>query len=62
MELPCRDSGDELLRAGEMIDLRLRLRKTAAKQDLATVIVSAFDHHTRMLPFIYLDSKLPPPE
>jgi hypothetical protein len=60
MELPCRDPGDELLRAGEMIDLRLRLRKIAPSHDLTTVIVSAFDHRTRMLPFIYLDNKFAP--
>ncbi|MGA3115239.1 MAG: radical SAM protein [Syntrophobacteraceae bacterium] len=60
MELPCRDRGDELLGAGEMIALRLRLRKTAAMHDLSTVIVSAFDHRTRMLPFVFLDKRIAP--
>lgn len=60
MELPCRNPGDELLRAGEMTDLRLRLRKVAGKHDLTTVIVNAFDHRTRMLPFIYADKKMAP--
>jgi radical SAM superfamily enzyme YgiQ (UPF0313 family) len=60
MELPCRERGDELLRAGEMTDLRLRLRNTAAKHDLTTVIVNAFDHRTRTLPFLYADKKMAP--
>jgi len=51
MELPRRDPGDELLRPGELADIRLRLRNLAAKHDLATVIVHAFDDRTRMLPF-----------
>jgi radical SAM superfamily enzyme YgiQ (UPF0313 family) len=60
MELPCRDRGDELLRSGEMVNLRLRLRKIAASHDLTTVIVNAFDHRTRTLPFIYADMKMAP--
>ncbi|MHB8899017.1 MAG: B12-binding domain-containing radical SAM protein [Thermoguttaceae bacterium] len=60
MELPRRDRGDELLRPGELADLRLRLRKLATKHDLTTVIVSAFDHRTRMLPFIHVDQRMAP--
>jgi radical SAM superfamily enzyme YgiQ (UPF0313 family) len=60
MELPCRDRGDELLRPGEMTRLRLRLREIASKHDLTTVIACAFDHRTRMLPFLYADTKMAP--
>ncbi|GJM24438.1 MAG: hypothetical protein DHS20C16_08530 [Phycisphaerae bacterium] len=60
MELPHRTSGDELLRAGELRDLRGRLRAVAPKHDLATVIACAFDHRTRMLPFIYADKRMAP--
>src|SRR5882762_5801618 len=60
MELPRRARGDELLRAGEMIHLRERLRLIAPKHDLVTVIACAFDHRTRMLPFIYADTRMAP--
>lgn len=60
MELPCRDRGDRLLPAGAMTDLRFRLRNAAARHDLATVIVNAFDHRTRTLPFLYADVKMAP--
>ena len=60
MELPRRDRGDELLRAGELTRIRLRLRNLAPSHDLTTVIACAFDHRTRMLPFIYADLKMVP--
>jgi radical SAM superfamily enzyme YgiQ (UPF0313 family) len=60
MELPRRTRGDELLRAGEMTRLRGRLRALAARHDLASVIACAFDHRTRMLPFIYADTNMAP--
>ncbi len=60
MELPCRARGDELLRPGELAGVRHRLRNVAAKHDLATVIACAFDHRTRMLPFIYADTRMVP--
>lgn len=58
MELPRRDRGDELLQPGELTDLRQRLRNLAPRHDLTTVIACAFDHRTRMLPFIYADLKM----
>src|SRR4051812_34544260 len=58
MELPRRNRGDELLRPGELLSLRRRLRIVSAKHDLATVIACAFDHRTRMLPFIYADTRM----
>ena len=60
MELPRRDRGDELLKPGEMTDLRGRVKALAPKHDLATVIVSAFDHRTRVLPFIFADLRIAP--
>src|ERR1700680_1847799 len=60
MELPRRTHGDELIRPGELNDLRHRLRRLAPKHDLATVIACAFDHRTRMLPFIFADMRMAP--
>lgn len=60
MELPSRAAHDVLLPPGEMLDIRRRLRKLAARHDLATVIAYAFDHRTRVLPFIFIDLRLAP--
>lgn len=60
MELPRREHGDELLKPGELADIRRRLRRIAGEHDLASVIACAFDHRTRMLPFIYADTKMVP--
>jgi len=60
MELPRRAPGDELLRPGELTDIRARLRSIADRHDLATVIACAFDRRTRMLPFIFADTRMAP--
>ena len=60
MELPRRDRGDELCRPGELVALRDRLRVLSRHHDLVTVIACAFDHRTRMLPFIYADTRMAP--
>ncbi len=60
MELPRRTRGDELLRSGESSAIRQRLRQVAKKHDLVTVIACAFDHRTRMLPFIFADTRMAP--
>jgi radical SAM superfamily enzyme YgiQ (UPF0313 family) len=60
MELPRRDRGDELLKSGELAAIRGRLRQVAPAHDLATVIACAFDHRTRMLPFIFADTRMAP--
>jgi radical SAM superfamily enzyme YgiQ (UPF0313 family) len=60
MELPRRNRGDELLRPGELLALRDRLRVLSRRHDLTTVIACAFDHRTRMLPFIYADMRMIP--
>lgn len=45
---------------GELRGLRQRLRGLAAKHDVTSVIACAFDHRTRMLPFIYADLHMAP--
>lgn len=60
MELPRRAKGDELLKPGEMSSLRQRLRTLALRHDLTTVIAYAFDHRTRVLPFIFADLRMAP--
>ncbi len=60
MELPRRSRGDELLRPGALTALRDRLRTLSRSHDLTTVIACAFDHRTRMLPFIYADMRMAP--
>ncbi|NLX13737.1 MAG: radical SAM protein [Phycisphaerales bacterium] len=60
MELARRERGDELLRPGELLGVRKRLRNIACKHDLSTVIACAFDHRTRMLPFIFADMRMVP--
>src|SRR5579862_8390 len=60
MELPRRARGDELLKPGELTRLRQRLRLIAPRHDLTTVIACAFDHRTRMLPFIFADTRMAP--
>jgi radical SAM superfamily enzyme YgiQ (UPF0313 family) len=60
MELPRRARGDEMLKPGELLDIRRRLRGVAPRHDLSTVIACAFDHRTRMLPFIFADTRMAP--
>ncbi|MCP3905346.1 MAG: B12-binding domain-containing radical SAM protein [Planctomycetes bacterium] len=60
MELPRRSRGDELLEPGRMTALRDRLRRIAPRHDLASVVACAFDHRTRMLPFIFADTRMAP--
>jgi radical SAM superfamily enzyme YgiQ (UPF0313 family) len=60
MELPRRNRGDEVLKPGELAALRGSLRALARRNDLVSVIACAFDHRTRMLPFIYADKRMAP--
>ena len=60
MELPSRIKGDILLPPDEMSDIRRRLRVLAKNNDLTTVVACAFDHRTRILPFIYADMRMVP--
>lgn len=60
MELPRRNRGDELLKPGELSALRDRLRRVTQRNDVTSVVACAFDHRTRMLPFIYADMRMAP--
>jgi radical SAM superfamily enzyme YgiQ (UPF0313 family) len=60
MELPERCDGDRLLKTGQLRRIIRRLRGLAARHDPATVIACAFDHRTRMLPFLYADVWMAP--
>ncbi|MBL8879461.1 MAG: radical SAM protein [Phycisphaerales bacterium] len=60
MEVQRRGRGDELLKPGALLDVRARLRRLAASNPIKTVIACAFDHRTRMLPFIYADLRMAP--
>lgn len=60
MEVLRRARGDELLKPGELPALRERLRRIAPEHDLKSVVACAFDHRTRMLPFIFADLRMPP--
>ncbi len=60
MELPRRTRGDELIKPGELTRVRERLRIRAQDHDLSSVIACAFDHRTRMLPFIFADTRMIP--
>jgi radical SAM superfamily enzyme YgiQ (UPF0313 family) len=60
MELPPRISGDQTLAAGELTDIRARLRRIAPKHDLKTVVACSFDHRTRILPFVFADVRMVP--
>lgn len=58
MELPRRARGDERLGPGEFSNLMGRLRRLSRNQELRSVIACAFDHRTRMLPFIFADLRM----
>jgi hypothetical protein len=58
--IPLRDEGDRLLPVGAMSSLRERVRMLAKGKNLSTVIACAFDHRTRMLPFILADTHMVP--
>jgi radical SAM superfamily enzyme YgiQ (UPF0313 family) len=60
VELPRRTRGDELLKPGEFSNLQSRLRRLSPHHDLVTVIACAFDHRTRLLPFIGSDLRMAP--
>ena len=49
-----------MLKPGELTAVCSRLRRLAPGHDLTAVIVCAFDHRTRMLPFIFADTRMAP--
>ena len=60
MELPTRAATDRFIPSGEYRRLANRLRQQGTGNDVATLIVSAFDNRTRMLPFIVWDRQIVP--
>ena len=61
MELPRRTRGDELLMPGELTGVPpAACGRSRRDMTLATVIACAFDHRTRMLPFIFADTRMAP--
>ena len=49
-----------LLKPGECLDIRRRLRRMTPPHDLTAVVVCAFDPRTRMLPFYYSSMRMAP--
>jgi hypothetical protein len=60
MELPSRREGDRLLKPGECLDIRRRLRRVTGRHDLTAVVLCAFDRRTRVLPFYYAGTHMAP--
>jgi len=60
MELPSRPRGDQLVKPGECLDIRQRLRRLTAGRDLSAAVVCAFDRRTRILPFFYSCIRMAP--
>src|SRR3954467_618761 len=60
MELPRRSRGDELVHVGELRGGGGGGGGVGRGHDLVSVIACAFDHRTRMLPFIYADKRMVP--
>lgn len=60
MELPARSEGDRLLRPGECLDIRHRLRQITPRHDLSAVVIGSFDPRTRILPFFYSAKRMAP--
>ncbi|MFO0945296.1 MAG: hypothetical protein U1D30_05020 [Planctomycetota bacterium] len=60
MELPIRAVNDRFVPPGEFNRVASALRDRPEHGDIPTLIVSAFDHRTRMLPFILWDRQIIP--
>ena len=60
MELPYRKIEDRFLPAGRYRSLEKTLRSKEQLAEVRSLVVSAFDRRTRMLPFIYIDWHLVP--
>ncbi len=60
MELPHRKIEDRFLPAGRYRSLEKTLRSKGQLAEVRSLVVSAFDRRTRMLPFIYIDWYLVP--
>ena len=60
MELPKRPLGDEYTRPGLSRELSRRLAANPRMRDLTALIFYAFDKRTRLLPFLFADSRILP--
>lgn len=60
MELPTRTAADRFVPDGGFRELCQRLSSRSGAADITTLIVSAFDQRTRMLPFILWDRQIVP--
>lgn len=58
MELPSRPKNDRYTRPGQYNEIESRLRKQAAVRDISTLVCYAFDHRTRLGPFLFADMRL----
>lgn len=60
MELPKRPLGDEYIRPGGFRDICQRLAANPKMQALSALIMYAFDRRTRLLPFLFADTRIIP--
>ena len=60
MELPQRKVEDRFLPPGRYRSLQQSLRSKTQLAQVRSLVISAFDLRTRMLPFVYIDRYLPP--
>ncbi|MGH7847184.1 MAG: B12-binding domain-containing radical SAM protein [Candidatus Binatia bacterium] len=61
MELAVRKGADRFVAPGAYRDLQARLRERSEElQEVPTVVLSAFDRNTRLLPFVLYDSRMFP--
>src|SRR5947209_12947964 len=60
MELPSRPKNDRYTKPGEYTELERGLRANPANADIPTLVCYAFDHRTRLGPFLFLDKSLLP--
>jgi radical SAM superfamily enzyme YgiQ (UPF0313 family) len=58
MELPSRPKNDRYTRPGQYRELEARLRANPAHADIPVLIAYAFDHRTRLGPFLFADTGL----
>ncbi|MCZ6815128.1 MAG: radical SAM protein [Planctomycetota bacterium] len=60
MELAKRPLGDEYTKPGALTDLSRRLSANPQMRELTVLIMYAFDRRTRLLPFLFADSRIIP--
>src|SRR6267142_495137 len=58
MELSSRPKNDRYTRPGQYLELEQRLRSNPATAQIPVLITYAFDHRTRLGPFLFADMRL----